>query len=112
MKPFPDADLAGKIGAGKSDLASGAVADVGALCAGKNRERQEETGSQLPYWLLLAVNHIAAAMMTSMGAFLTAMLFGITALVAAIRYRSWSILWKTALCCIPNVVYLMLLLVL
>ena len=43
------------------------------LCAReKNRERQEETGSQLPYWLLLAVNHIAAAMMTSMGAFLTA----------------------------------------
>ena len=75
-------------------------------------ERQEETESQLSYWLLLAVNHIAAAMMTSMGAFLTAMLFGITALVAAIRYRSWSILWKTALCCIPNVVYLVLLLVL
>ena len=83
------------------------------LCAReKNRKRQEETGSQLPYWLLLAVNHIAAAMMTSMGAFLTAMLFGITALVAAIRYRSWSILWKMALCCIPNVIYLALLLVL
>ena len=83
------------------------------LCAReKNRERQEETGSQLSYWLLLAVNHIAAAMMTSMGAFLTALLFGITALVAAIRYRSWSILWKTALCCIPNVIYLALLLVL
>ena len=83
------------------------------LCAReKNKERQEETGSQLTYWLLLTVNHIAAAMMTSMGAFLTAMLFGITALVAAIRYRSWSILWKTALCCIPNVIYLALLLVL
>ena len=83
------------------------------LCAReKNGERQEETGSQLPYWLLLAVNHIAAAMMTSMGAFLTAMLFSITALVAAIRYRRWSILWKTALCCIPNVIYLALLLVL
>ena len=54
-------------------------------------------GSQLSYWLLLAVNHIAAAMMTSMGAFLTAMLFGITALVVVIRYRSWSILWKTVL---------------
>lgn len=83
------------------------------LCAReKSGERQEETGSQQPYWLLLAVNHIAAAMMTSMGAFLTAMLFGITALVAAIRYRRWSILWKTALCCIPNVIYLALLLVL
>lgn len=83
------------------------------LCAReKNGARQEEMGSQLPYWLLLAVNHIAAAMMTSMGAFLTAMLFGITALVAAIRYRSWSILWKTALCCIPNVIYLVLLLIL
>ena len=83
------------------------------LCAReKNRERQEKMGSQLPYWLLLAVNHIAAAMMTSMGAFLTALLFGITALVAAIRYRSWLILWKTALCCIPNVFYLVLLLIL
>ncbi len=50
--------------------------------AKKNKERQEKTGSQLSYWLLLTVNHIAAAMMTSMGAFLTAMLFGITALVA------------------------------
>ena len=40
------------------------------LCAReKSGKRQEETGSQLPYWLLLAVNHIAAAMMTSMGAF-------------------------------------------
>lgn len=83
------------------------------LCAReKSGKRQEETGSQLPYWLLLAVNHIAAAMMTSMGAFLTALLFGITALVAAIRYRSWSFLWKMALCCIPNVIYLALLLVL
>ena len=83
------------------------------LCAReKSGKRQKETGSQLPYWLLLAVNHIAAAMMTSMGAFLTALLFGITALVAAIRYRSWSILWKMALCCIPNVIYLALLLVL
>lgn len=83
------------------------------LCAReKNGTRQEEMDSQLPYWLLLAVNHIAAAMMTSMGAFLTAMLFGITALVVAIRYRSWSILWKTALCCIPNVIYLVLLLIL
>ena len=83
------------------------------LCAReKSGKRQKETGSQLPYWLLLAVNHIAAAMMTSMGAFLTALLFGISALVAAIRYRSWSILWKMALCCIPNVIYLALLLVL
>ena len=83
------------------------------LCAReKDGVRQKEMGSQLSYWLLLAVNHIAAAMMTSMGAFLTAMLFGITALVVVIRYRSWSILWKTALCCIPNVIYLALLLIL
>lgn len=83
------------------------------LCAReKDGVRQKEMGSQLSYWLLLAVNHIAAAMMTSMGAFLTAMLFGITALVVVIRYRSWSILWKTALCCIPNVIYLVLLLIL
>lgn len=62
------------------------------------------------YWALLAVANVTAAMMTSMGAFLTALVIGITGIVAAIRLRSLSVLWKLALCCIPNVIYLALLL--
>ena len=64
------------------------------------------------YWALLAVTNVTAAMMTSMGAFLTALLIGITGIVAAVRQKSLSVLWKLALCCIPNVIYLALLLVL
>lgn len=62
------------------------------------------------YWALLAVANVTAAMMTSMGAFLTALVIGITGIVAAIRFKSLSVLWKLALCCIPNVIYLALLL--
>lgn len=62
------------------------------------------------YWALLAVANVTAAMMTSMGAFLTALAIGITGIVAAIRFKSLSVLWKLALCCIPNVIYLALLL--
>lgn len=75
---------------------------------GKTPEGQNGWG----YWALLAVTNVTAAMMTSMGAFLTALLIGITGIVAAVRQKSVSVLWKPALCCIPNVVYLALLLVL
>lgn len=63
-------------------------------------------------WGLLVVNNVVSAMMTSMGAFLAAMFLGITGLVAAIRQKKLSVLLKAAACCVPNVVYLLLLLVL
>lgn len=69
----------------------------------------KEEGSKAGYWGLLIVNNIAAAMMTSMGAFLAAMFLGIAGLVAAIRHRRGSVLLKSVLCCVPNVVYLLLL---
>lgn len=72
----------------------------------------KKAGSKRNYWLLLAVNNVAAAMMTSMGAFLAAMFLGITGLAAAIRQKKLSVLFKAAVCCVPNVVYLLLLLLL
>ena len=63
-------------------------------------------------WGLLVVNNVVSAMMTSMGAFLAAMFLGITGLVAAIRQKKLSVLLRAAACCVPNVVYLLLLLVL
>ncbi|MDO4294308.1 MAG: DUF6077 domain-containing protein [Eubacteriales bacterium] len=74
-------------------------------------EKGEGKG-RLCYWLLLAVSNVAAAMMTSMGPFLTGIVLGVAALLAAIRYRRIGIVGRMALCCIPNAVYLALLLVL
>lgn len=71
----------------------------------------KKEGSLAGYWLLLVVNNVAAAMMTSMGAFLAAMFIGIVGLVGAARQKKLSMLFKMAACCIPNVVYLLLLLV-
>ena len=48
-------------------------------------------------------------MMTSMGAFLAALLIGVIGLAAAVRYKKFSVLPKLAVCCIPNVFYLVLL---
>lgn len=64
------------------------------------------------FWGLIVVNNVVSAMMTSMGAFLAAMFLGITGLAAAIRQRKPSVLVKAAACCVPNVIYLLLLLVL
>ena len=61
---FPDADLAGKSVLANLILLVELWLMLELCAREKNRERQEETESQLSYWLLLAVNHIAAAMMT------------------------------------------------
>lgn len=74
----------------------------------------DEKGSskKANFWGLIVVNNVVSAMMTSMGAFLAGMFLGITGLVAAIRQRKLSVLLKAAVCCVPNVIYLLLLLVL
>lgn len=73
---------------------------------------EKESSSKGNFWGLIAVNNVVAAMMTSMGAFLAGMFLGITGLVAAIRQKKLSVLLKAVACCVPNVIYLLLLLVL
>lgn len=72
---------------------------------------EKTAGSRTGYWGLLAVTNIVASMMTSMGAFLAAVFLGIVGLAAAVRQKKPGILIKLAACCIPNVVYLAMLLV-
>ena len=60
---------------------------------------------------LLVMTNIAAAMMTSMGAFLAAMFTGIAGFIAALRLKCPSLLVQLCVCCIPNVIYLGLLVV-
>lgn len=72
---------------------------------------EKEKGLKAGYWALLVVNNVVSAMMTSMGAFLAAVFMGIVGLVAAIRQKKPSVLIKLCLCCIPNVVYLLMLVI-
>ena len=69
----------------------------------------KEQKNRKGFWVLLAVNNICAAMMTSMGAFLAALLIALIGLTAAIRYKKPGLLPRLAACCIPNVIYLALL---
>ena len=68
-------------------------------------------GGKTGLWVLLALTNVAAAMMTSMGAFLAALFLGIASLVAAVRQKRPSLLGKTVVCCIPNAVFLAMLLI-
>ncbi len=73
---------------------------------GRKKDRYQKV-----YWKLLAVNNVVSAMMTSMGAFLAAMFLGIAGLSAAVRQRRPVYLLRAAVCCVPNVLYLVMLLV-
>lgn len=77
-----------------------------------SKEKKSAQKENWNFWGLLLVNNVVSAMMTSMGAFLAAMFLGITGLVGALRQKKPSVLFKAAACCIPNVIYLLLLLVL
>ena len=68
-------------------------------------------GGKTGLWVLVALTNVAAAMMTSMGAFLAALFLGIASMVAAVRQKRPSLLGKTVVCCIPNAVFLAMLLI-
>ena len=72
---------------------------------------EKTEGRKTGFWILMALTNVAAAMMTSMGAFLAGLFLGIVSLVAAIRQKKPSLLGKTVLCCAPNAVYLAMLLI-
>ena len=61
------------------------------------------------YVLMISLN-IASGFTTAMAPVLTALVFGTGSLILCIYRKRLDLLWKTILCCIPNVVYLVLLL--
>lgn len=64
------------------------------------------------FWALLVTANVVSAMMTSMGTFLAALLIGIVGLTAAVRQKRATLLIRLGLCCLPNLAYLLLLLIL
>lgn len=81
------------------------------LDSGSQEEVNKEDGKKHGkggWWILLFMANVAAAMCTTMGAFLAAMFLGIVGLAAAIRTKQASFLIKTIVCCFPCLFYLAL----
>lgn len=70
---------------------------IGKKLMGKNMKTAD--------WLLTASLMLSCSMVSSMGIMLGAISMGILGIIAAFYQKSPGILIKTALCCIPNVVY-------
>lgn len=63
---------------------------------------------QWTLWILLGAAVTAACLCTTLGTMLMCMLLGITGLCSALSYRRLGLAVKTALCCIPALVYAVL----
>lgn len=69
---------------------------------------QKGLKDQWMLWLLLAATVIAACLCTTLGTMLMCLLLGITGLCSGWVYRRWGLVVKTALCCIPALVFAIL----
>ena len=76
------------------------------------RQLQEGEEIALKYYILLAAAGITACLCSTLGAMLICVLVGIVGLCASIAYKRWKILIPFSLCCLPNVFFAMLYLVL
>lgn len=68
----------------------------------QTEKRQRE---QWALWLLLAATVTAACLCTTLGTLLMCMLLGVLGLCGAFAYRRVSLAVKTALCCLPALIY-------
>lgn len=76
------------------------------------RQLQEGAAVSWKYYGLLAAANTTGCLCSTMGAMLCCMLVGIAGLCGAVAYKRWKMLVPTALCCLPNVCFAFLYLVL
>lgn len=76
------------------------------------RKLQEGGAVSLQYFVLLAAANAAGCLCSTMGAMLCCMLVGIVGVCGALVYKKWKMLIPMAFCCLPNVCYAFLYLVL
>ena len=69
------------------------------------RKLQEGEKTSLKYYVLLVAVNITGCLCSTLGALLCCLLMGIAGLCAAVIYRKWKMLVPMALCCLPNVCY-------
>ena len=68
-------------------------------------EKGLDVRSRQYYWCMLLCVNLAAGLCSSMAIVLAAMLTGLCGLFIAVADRKWRILLRSAVCCIPTVVY-------
>ncbi|MBQ9141990.1 MAG: hypothetical protein IJX63_09400 [Lachnospiraceae bacterium] len=66
---------------------------------------KQQRKSEWMLWIILAATVTAACLCSTLGTFLMCLLLGVTGLCAGCVYRRWELIWKTALCCVPALVY-------
>lgn len=69
---------------------------------------KEEKKAEWMLWVLIAVTVTAACLCSTLGTFLMCLFLGVIGLCAGVVYRRFGLVWKTALCCIPALVYVAL----
>ncbi len=68
------------------------------------RLKEQQKGEWM-MWLLLAATVTAACLCSTLGTFLMCLFLGVIGLTAGFVYRNRGLIWKTALCCMPALVY-------
>ena len=66
---------------------------------------RREQKIELMLWVLLTATVTAACLCSTLGTFLMCLFLGVIGLCAGIVYRKWSLIWKTAICCLPALVF-------
>lgn len=69
---------------------------------------REEKKAEWMLWVLLAAVVTSACLCSTLGTFLMCLFLGVIGLCAGAVYRKWGLIWKTALCCLPALVYVAL----
>jgi len=73
---------------------------------------QEQQKIEFIWWLLLTATVLSACLCSTLGAFLSCLLTGVTGICTAAVYRKWKFLIPMAACCLPAVGYALLYLML
>ncbi len=76
------------------------------------RQLQEGEKILVKYYVLLAAANITGCLCSTMGAMLCCLLVGIAGACGAIAFKRWKILIPMAVCCLPDVCYAVLYLIL
>ncbi len=69
---------------------------------------KEQKKTEWMLWILLGATVTSACLCSTLGTFLMCLFLGIIGLCAGLVYRRWELIWKTALCCSPAMVYAVL----
>ncbi len=66
---------------------------------------REEKKVERMLWVTLAATVTAACLCSTLGTFLMCLFLGVIGLCAGVVYRKWGLVWRTACCCLPALVF-------